>query len=349
MRFQTSKLFFTYSQCDVSPWDLHEHLSNKFECHGTPISKYCIVRETHKDGGYHLHAIIITSAEVGSFTTRYFDLLGKHPNIGYLSSAPHAFKYLNKEHNPIHNYTEEEVIDLLLAAEEKSLPKKRGPKPNKIDWNATCKNLMEGANLMDMVIANPSLYIHLKKLQECASIWRKMNRSKPERLTELKNKWYWGPTGAGKSTLVYDKHSPYYMKSKDPWWNGYEGEETVYYEDVDGSWFDLLNNIKNEADYGLFAARVKCESPMMIRPKMMIVTANYSIRECYKQFFEKIKMPWDEALVRAVERRFEEVYIEKYEKVPDVYPTDYFFDPEDITWLTCHQPEVSEELIDYNK
>lgn len=38
------------------------------------------------------------------------------------------------------------------------------------------------------------------------------------------NKWLYGPAGSGKTRSVTDGGLPYYDKTKDEWWDNYEGQ-----------------------------------------------------------------------------------------------------------------------------
>nr|ALE29612.1 replication associated protein [Lake Sarah-associated circular virus-12] len=118
---------------------------------------------------------------------------------------------------------------------------------------------------------------------------------------DLDNYWIYGPTGSGKSKTVYDKwpRDTLYIKLHNKWWENYDGEETVYIEDL-GNDSKLLTHIKHWADRYAFRAEVKFGS-ILIRPKRLVVTSNHTIRDSFPTA--------SVADVEALERRFKIQYI----------------------------------------
>ena len=47
----------------------------------------------------------------------------------------------------------------------------------------------------------------------------------------------YGKPGIGKSTFVFERYPGAYWKPPGKWWDGYSGQETVVFDDFDGSWF----------------------------------------------------------------------------------------------------------------
>lgn len=62
--------------------------------------------------------------------------------------------------------------------------------------------------------------------------------------------WYWGETGTGKTRTAVDKLGGVenlYMKASNKWWDGYQGEDNVLLDELDGaSW--IANFIKRWSD-----------------------------------------------------------------------------------------------------
>lgn len=116
----------------------------------------------------------------------------------------------------------------------------------------------------------------------------------PEALNKLDNYWYYGPPGTGK-TVGAKLLGSHFVKAPNKWFDGYTDQDVLIVEDIAPEnarflgWF-----LKMWADYSPFTAQVKGSS-MFIRPKIVVVTSNYSIDE----------MGWDKVTTQAIRRRFE--------------------------------------------
>lgn len=96
--------------------------------------------------------------------------------------------------------------------------------------------------------------------------------------------WIYGPTGTGKSHAVETSFPLCYKKNMDDpkWFDGYQGEETVYLEDLDKyqvRWGGLLKRL---ADRWPLLVNTK-GSMQYIRPKRIIVTSNYNLDEIWTE------------------------------------------------------------------
>jgi len=114
--------------------------------------------------------------------------------------------------------------------------------------------------------------------------------------------WYFGTTGTGKSHRAR-QHTPFYLKNINKWWDGYGNQEYVIIEEWSPEADKTIQSLKKWCDRYSFNAEVK-GGQITIRPKTIIVTSNYSMRECFKrdQDYEPMK------------RRFKEIYcINKHE------------------------------------
>lgn len=112
----------------------------------------------------------------------------------------------------------------------------------------------------------------------------------------MEHEWHYGPTGTGKSRYCRAKWPDAYIKARNIWWCNYAGEDTVLIEElapnrIDGS------HLKCWADHYKFSVEVK-GAQAVIRPKRIIVTSNFSIRECYP-------LPQD---YEPLERRFKSIH-----------------------------------------
>jgi len=81
-RVQTRYVLLTYAQCgDLDPWVVHDVITSfPAEC--------LIARETHANGGTHLHAFVDFGRKVDIRNPRRFDVEGFHPNIQPCGRTP---------------------------------------------------------------------------------------------------------------------------------------------------------------------------------------------------------------------------------------------------------------------
>jgi len=110
---------------------------------------------------------------------------------------------------------------------------------------------------------------------------RELKRAKHDTLPELQNEWHYGPTGCGKSRHSRETYPDAYLKMCNKWWDGYKGEEVVLIEDFNIEQAKhLAHHLKLWSDHYPFRAEAK-GSCMVIRPKRIIVTSNYSIEHAF--------------------------------------------------------------------
>lgn len=117
---------------------------------------------------------------------------------------------------------------------------------------------------------------------------------------KMENYWICGPSGCGKSSKVRRDYPTFYSKGTNKWWDGYRHEDVVLVDDFDPSHAWLARDLKVWTDYYRFPAEVKGGS-MVIRPKIVIVTSQYTIEECFRL---KDGSP-DQPTIDAINRRFE--------------------------------------------
>lgn len=125
--------------------------------------------------------------------------------------------------------------------------------------------------------ASPEIYV-----RNYSTIHRMALDNRPEipESEQLDNLWIFGPTGVGKSHYARHAFGRVYPKGKNKWWDGYRDEETVVIEDVDpadGAWIAYF--LKIWGDKYPFIAEIKGKAKE-IRPKRIIVTSNYRLKEC---------------------------------------------------------------------
>lgn len=95
--------------------------------------------------------------------------------------------------------------------------------------------------------------------------------------------WWVGPTGTGKSRTAWDLFgNNRYLKGIHKWWDGYQYEDVVIIEEADPKRCEhMAHYFKTWFDHYPFRAEVKCSMLNNIRPTKIIVTSNYTIRECF--------------------------------------------------------------------
>lgn len=121
-----------------------------------------------------------------------------------------------------------------------------------------------------------------------------------ECISELNHVWIFGSTGIGKSRYCWEKYPGAFRKPLNKWWDHYTNQEVVIIEDVDPTHEKWLGHLlKLWTDHYPFIAERKGGS-RQIRPKIIIVTSNYAIREVFRE--SGIYLP--------MERRFTQKTIE---------------------------------------
>jgi len=93
---------------------------------------------------------------------------------------------------------------------------------------------------------------------------------------------------------VRETYESFYSKPMSKWWDGYDQEETVVLDDFDPNHAKFLSYfLKIWADHYVFNAEVK-GGMLKIRPKVIVVTSQYSIEQCFESQEE----------IDAIKRRF---------------------------------------------
>jgi len=179
---------------------------------------------------------------------------------------------------------------LLIERGEKPVSNDNKGRAEKLRWQRA-RDLAKDGNLdeidADIFIRCYSTLKNIKKDYQ--------KKPSPE---DVKCFWIYGLTGTGKSYSVETTFPDCYKKSMDDlkWFDGYQGEDVIYLEDIDKyqvKWGGLLKRL---ADRWPMQASIK-GSMLYIRPKIVIVTSNYRIEDIWS----------DEQTVDPLLRRFKQV------------------------------------------
>jgi len=90
-RFNAKNAFLTYPQCPLSPEAVGKHLLEL-----RPALYVHVVRETHQDGNYHIHALVQWPNKYNVRNDRVFDIAGHHPNIQSPRDVVDVEDYISK-------------------------------------------------------------------------------------------------------------------------------------------------------------------------------------------------------------------------------------------------------------
>ena len=179
---------------------------------------------------------------------------------------------------------------------------KKNGEANKAKWDLYKKLAIEGK--FDEIPSN----IYIKNMRNLHLLHDMSFKDKS--MEEYGNKdlkdhflWLWGGTGTGKSTnarriakKIESDREPY-LKGLNKWWNGYKCQRVTIIEEANPKACEhLAHFFKQWADKWSFPAEIKCSAFDSIRPEYIIVTSNYSIRECFpaEQDYEPLERRFTE-------------------------------------------------------
>ncbi len=238
--------------------------------------KYVVIgKEVGENGTPHLQGYIYFEQPKSMKQLKEL-IVGAHLEIAKGTAAQNRV-YCSKEGN----FEERGVIP--ASQDEKGL---KGKEKSKAMWE-----LAIAGKYFDLPPQNIKTweYIHQKY------------QLKPKDLSVLSNRWIYGPTGSGKSSLIRSLGRAFYPKGMNKWWDGYDGEDIIVLDDFAPEHGKFLGYfLKIWADHYVFNAEVK-GGMLRIRPKCILVTSQYTLESCFEEH----------QTVLALSRRFEEWNMEE--------------------------------------
>lgn len=102
-------------------------------------------------------------------------------------------------------------------------------------------------------------------------------------LDSLEHEWWVGPTGTGKSRLLWELYPDHYSKKINKWWDGYKRQEVVAIEEWSPEARLTTQALKTWADHYPFPGEIKGGGMQGLRPRKIIVLSNYTIEQCFER------------------------------------------------------------------
>ena len=109
------------------------------------------------------------------------------------------------------------------------------------------KRVREGASVSEILDSHPEEYVRFHGAYE-----KIIFAGQPERRWQMEVLWFFGPTGTGKSfeaeRICNADGVTSYRKSPAKWWDGYNGEHTVIFDDFRTTWSFTFDDILRLCD-----------------------------------------------------------------------------------------------------
>lgn len=99
----------------------------------------------------------------------------------------------------------------------------------------------------------------------------------------LTHEWWVGPSGTGKSKLLWELYPKHFAKALNKWWDGYRHQDVVAIEEWSPKNDCTAASLKKWADRYPFPGEIKGGCLHGLRPKKVIVLSNYTPQQCFLQ------------------------------------------------------------------
>jgi len=120
----------------------------------------------------------------------------------------------------------------------------------------------------------------------------------------LLHEWWVGPSGTGKSRLLWELYPHHFAKALNKWWDGFRHQDVVAIEEWSPKNDCTASSLKKWADRYPFPGEIKGGCLQGLRPKKIIVLSNYTPHQCFLNSED----------LDPILRRFTVVYFPKDEK-----------------------------------
>lgn len=147
---------------------------------------------------------------------------------------------------------------------------------------------------------------------------------------ELLHEWWVGPSGTGKSRLLWELYPDHFPKNLNKWWDRYRYQDVVAIEEWSPKNDCTAGALKKWADRYPFQGEVKGGTLHKIRPKKIIVLSNYTPQQCFLNSED----------LEPILRRFTVIHFPMQEQHAR-HRAEAFFEPAPLD-----TPSVAEEAID---
>jgi hypothetical protein len=168
-------------------------------------------------------------------------------------------------------FEEEGELKIEVGTAAQAAGRAKGGDKNAERWKRA-RQILEGNG--DMAELDDQIFV--VHYNSCMAI-RRRHMPPPEIMnwTETPNLWIYGKSGCGKSKKAFGENPGAYSKGCNKWWDGYTGQDVAIIDDFDKRHDVLIHHLKIWADRYGYIAEIKGGAEQ-IRPKVIIVTSNYS-------------------------------------------------------------------------
>jgi len=97
----------------------------------------------------------------------------------------------------------------------------------------------------------------------------------------LEHEWWVGPSGSGKSRLLWELYPLHFAKALNKWWDGFKHNDVVAIEEWSPKNDCTASSLKKWADRYPFPGEIKGGCLQGLRPKKIIVLSNYTPQQCF--------------------------------------------------------------------